>query len=71
MEDLLARNGLRLKIKLSTNYLETIKALISAGYATEGAIALTCNLDCVYHRQRQMSRAARAFFDLLCQHAGG
>jgi len=93
VEDLFARNGLRIKIKLSTNYLETIKALISAGYAwgvlprsmledkalavlcvhadaTEGAIALTRNLDCIYHRQRQMSRAARAFFDLLCQHAG-
>ena len=37
--------------------------------AAEGAIALSRNLDCIYHRHRQMSRAARAFFDLLCQHA--
>jgi len=92
VEDLFARNGLRIKINLSTNYLETIKALISAGYAwgvlpgsmledkslavliveapsAEGRVELSRNLDCIYHRQRQMSRASRAFFDLLCQHA--
>lgn len=33
VEALFLRNGLDLKINLSTNFLETIKALISAGYA--------------------------------------
>lgn len=93
VEELFARNGLRIKINLSTNYLETIKALISAGYAwgvlprsmlqdkslsvlslrapaIEGDIALSRNLDCIYHRQRLMSRASSAFFELLCEHAG-
>jgi len=36
---------------------------------TEQPLTLTRNLDCIYHRQRQMSKAARAFFELLCQHA--
>lgn len=94
VENLFARHGLRIKINLSTNYLETIKALISAGYAwgvlprsmledkslailrveapaVAGPVELARNLDCIYHRQRQMSRAARAFFDLLIQHADG
>lgn len=31
--------------------------------------ALTRNLDCIYHRQRLMSNAGKAFFDLLCRHA--
>ncbi len=92
VEELFAGHELRLNIKLATNYLETIKALITAGYAwgvlprsmledhilavldvrqgeTEQPLSLTRNLDCIYHRQRQMSKAARAFFDLLCQHA--
>ncbi len=92
VEELFAGHELRLNIKLATNYLETIKALITAGYAwgvlprsmledhtlavldvrqAEGRqrLSLTRNLDCIYHRQRQMSKAARAFFDLLCQHA--
>ncbi len=33
VESLFIRNGLDLKINLSTNFLETIKALITAGYA--------------------------------------
>lgn len=92
VENLFASHGLRIKINLSTNYLETIKALISAGYAwgvlprsmlEDNAlsvlsvedpvrlepVALSRNLDCIYHRQRQMSRAAQAFFELLCQQA--
>jgi DNA-binding transcriptional LysR family regulator len=92
VEELFAGHALRLNIKLATNYLETIKALITAGYAwgvlprsmledrtlalldvrhteTEQPLTLTRNLDCIYHRQRQMSKAARAFFELLCQHA--
>ncbi len=92
VEELFAGHELRLNIKLATNYLETIKALITAGYAwgvlprsmledhilavldvrqgeTEQPLSLTRNLDCIYHRQRQMSKSARAFFDLLCQHA--
>jgi DNA-binding transcriptional LysR family regulator len=92
VEELFAGHALRLNIKLATNYLETIKALITAGYAwgvlprsmledrtlalldvrhteTEQPLTLTRNLDCIHHRQRQMSKAARAFFELLCQHA--
>lgn len=33
VENLFVKNGLNIKMNLSTNYLETIKALISAGYA--------------------------------------
>jgi DNA-binding transcriptional LysR family regulator len=33
IENLFVKNGLNIKMNLSTNYLETIKALISAGYA--------------------------------------
>jgi len=92
VEELFARHDLRLNIKLATNYLETIKALITAGYAwgvlprsmledrtlavlsvlrsdSEQPLSLTRNLDCIHHRQRQMSKAARAFFDLLCRQA--
>lgn len=88
VQELFVRNGLNIKINLSTNFLETIKALISAGYAwgvlpesmlldgtlaqlqvvtteKEPAITLTRNLDCIYHRQRQMSNASSAFYRLL------
>ncbi|MGB4248865.1 MAG: LysR family transcriptional regulator [Pseudohongiellaceae bacterium] len=88
VEELFTRNGLTIKINLATNYLETIKALISAGYAwsvlpqsmlQDGAlkvlsvqspdsatpISITRNLDCIYHRQRLMSNAGKAFLDLL------
>lgn len=92
VEGLFMRNGLDLKINLSTNFLETIKALISAGYAwgvlpdtmlqddslavlpvtdaeTGEAIELSRNLDCIYHEQRLMSNAGKAFLDLLCARA--
>ena len=92
VEALFLRNDLDLKINLSTNFLETIKALISAGYAwgvlpstmlqddalavlavkntaTGEAIELSRNLDCIYHQQRLMSNAGKAFFDLLCARA--
>jgi DNA-binding transcriptional LysR family regulator len=92
VEALFMRDGLDLKINLSTNFLETIKALISAGYAwgvlpdtmlrddslavlpvandeTGEAIRLSRNLDCIYHQQRSMSNAGKAFFDLLCARA--
>jgi DNA-binding transcriptional LysR family regulator len=92
VEALFVRDGLDLKINLSTNFLETIKALISAGYAwgvlpdtmlqddslavlpvaddeTGEAIRLSRNLDCIYHQQRSMSNAGKAFFDLLCARA--
>lgn len=88
VEALFVHNGLDIKINLSTNFLETIKALISAGYAwgvlpdtmlkddtlavlpvTEDksgvTIQLSRNLDCIYHRQRSMSNAGKAFFELL------
>lgn len=92
VEGLFMRSDLDLKINLSTNFLETIKALISAGYAwgvlpdtmlqddtlavlpvtneaTGEPIQLSRNLDCIYHKQRSMSNAGKAFFDLLCTRA--
>ncbi len=92
VEELFAQQGLQIKSNLATNFLETIKALISAGYAwgvlpksmlqdetlyslmvTQGPqqdpIRLERTLDCIYHRQRQMSNACRAFFELLCDKA--
>lgn len=92
VEELFTRNGLSMKLNLATNFLETIKALISAGYSwgvlpesmlqdnsltrlnvrettTGEVISLTRNLDCIYHRQRLISNAGKAFIDLLQQHA--
>lgn len=92
VEALFVQEGLDLKINLSTNFLETIKALISAGYAwgvlpdsmlqdgtlailpvqnqeTGEAIILRRKLDCIFHQQRLMSNASRAFYDLLCARA--
>lgn len=92
VEELFTRNGLSIRINLATNYLETIKALISAGYAwgvlpqsmlQDGSLAILSvqspddgtpvsisrNLDCIYHRQRLMSNAGKAFLDLLWSHA--
>ena len=92
VEGLFIRSNLDLKINLSTNFLETIKALISAGYAwgvlpdtmlqdgslavlpvidakTAETIQLSRNLDCIYHQQRLMSNAGKAFLDLLCARA--
>ncbi|MDP1932242.1 MAG: LysR family transcriptional regulator [Gammaproteobacteria bacterium] len=92
VEELFTRNGLSIKINLATNYLETIKALISAGYAwgvlprsmlqdgslkvlsvhspdSADPVSITRNLDCIYHRQRLMSNAGRAFLDMLWTHA--
>ncbi len=92
VEELFTRNGLSIKINLATNYLETIKALISAGYAwgvlpqsmlhdgslrvlsvqfpdSTNPVSITRNLDCIYHRQRLMSNAGKAFLDMLWTHA--
>lgn len=92
VEALFMRNGLELKINLATNFLETIKALISAGYAwgvlpdtmlKDNALAvlpvtganaaqqinLNRNLDCIYHHQRTMSNAGKAFLELLSTNA--
>lgn len=94
VEELFSRNGLDIQINLSTNFLETIKALISVGYAwgvlpesmlqddslarlnvladeKSPAINLQRNLDCIYHRQRQLSNASKAFLELLRRHADG
>lgn len=92
VEELFTRNGLSIRINLATNYLETIKALISAGYAwgvlpqsmlQDGSLAILSvqspedgtpvsisrNLDCIYHRQRLMSNAGKAFLNLLWTHS--
>lgn len=88
VEELFTRRHLSIKLNLATNFLETIKALISAGYAwgvlpesmlqdgsltildvkeseTGDSISLSRNLDCIYHRQRLISNAGKAFIDLL------
>ncbi len=88
VEELFSRNGLSIKLNLATNFLETIKALISVGYAwgvlpesmlqdgsltvlnvkesaPADSIYLSRNLDCIYHRQRLMSNAGKAFIELL------
>ena len=82
VEELFHKNGLEINIKLTTNYLETIKALISVGYAwgvlpesmlqdktltviNPAHLELSRQLDCIYHKERSLSRAAQAFVELL------
>ncbi|TWH04754.1 Transcriptional regulator [Pseudoxanthomonas taiwanensis J19] len=76
-----ARRGLSLQLRLTTNYMETIKMLVSVGLAW-GALPLTMldaqvqvlpvqgvqlsrQLGYVVHGGRTLSRAAQAFIALL------
>ena len=82
VEELFHGRGLKLQTIMSTNYLETIRALISVGYGwgvlpeimvsednvvrlPVKDVALHRNLDCIYHRDRSLSRPAKAFLELL------
>jgi len=82
VEDLFHERGLELHTIMSTNYLETIRALIGVGYGwgvlpeimvTDGSVVrlpvkdltLHRNLDCIYHRDRSLSRPARSLLELL------
>lgn len=73
--------GLEMDIGMSTNYLETIKVMVSIGLGwsilpltlvddTVTALQLqdlklSRNLGCVHHRRRSLSNAAEAFIELL------
>ena len=82
VEELFQDQGLELHTIMSTNNLETIRALISVGYGwgvlpeimlADGSViqlpvqdaVLHRNLDCIYHRDRSLSRPASCFLNLL------
>lgn len=80
-EAMLAREGLQLQVSLETNYLETLKMMVSIGLGWSvlpanlcdddvvaiavRKVALSRELGVVYHPKRALSRAARAMLDLL------
>jgi DNA-binding transcriptional LysR family regulator len=73
--------GLEMNIGMSTNYLETIKVMVSIGLGWSilpqtllddsvtalelKNMQLSRTLGCVHHRNRSLSNASRAFIDLL------
>ncbi|AJQ84615.1 LysR family transcriptional regulator [Xanthomonas oryzae pv. oryzae] len=79
--NLFAERGLAPSLRMTTNYLETIKMLVSVGLAWSvlpermidhqivalplADVALSRELGCVTHGGRTLSRAARAFVALL------
>jgi len=81
IKDLFDQRGLSMNIGMSTNYLETIKVMVSIGLGwsilpltllDESVIALewegqalSRTLGCVHHRNRSLSNAAEAFIELL------
>jgi DNA-binding transcriptional LysR family regulator len=81
IEKLFAEKKLPLDVIMSTNYLETIKAMVSIGLGWSvlpttladesmhtmqiSGQKLSRQLGCVYHRNRSLSNAAKAFLDLL------
>ena len=78
---LFERHSLQLQVSMATNYLETIRMMASVGLGwtvlprsmqddslanlpvTDASIERTLGI--VYHRGRSLSRAARAFIDVL------
>jgi DNA-binding transcriptional LysR family regulator len=88
LRQLFAQQGLELRLGMTTNYLETLRMLVSIGLGWSllpetmlcpglqrlalGDAALERRLGLIYHRQRWLSRAARAFIDTLprAPHAG-
>ena len=84
--DAFARRGLSLQLRMTTNYLETIKMLVSVGLAWSvlpqtmldaqvrvlpiKGVALSRQLGCTVHGGRTLSRAAQAFIALLKADAG-
>ena len=81
IKQLFADNGLALNATMATNYLETIKMLMSVGLGwsmlpqsmeDEGIATLNCNqlsltrtLGYIHHRDKTLSNAGQAFIDLL------
>lgn len=80
-----AQQGLSLNIAMATNYLETIKMLVSVGLgwsllpatlidthmcALPVPVSLCRQLGAVYHPKRQLSRAAEAFLGVLGEGGG-
>lgn len=79
--DAFARRGLSLQLRMTTNYLETIKMLVSVGLAWSvlpetmldaqvqvlpvTGLKLSRQLGCTVHGGRTLSRAAHAFVELL------
>ena len=79
--DAFARRGLSLQLRMTTNYLETIKMLVSVGLAWSvlpqtmldtqvrvmpvTGVKLSRQLGCTVHGGRTLSRAAQAFIALL------
>lgn len=78
---LFREHGLRLEVSMETNYLETIKMMVSIGLGwsvlphtmldqsihplTLEEISLQRTLGCVYHPERSLSNAASAFVSAL------
>lgn len=81
--DLFKQQGLNLQTALSTNYLETIKAMTAIGMGWSllphnmldaelavipiSEVCLKRHLGYIYHRERTLSNAARCFIELLQQ----
>jgi DNA-binding transcriptional LysR family regulator len=81
IKELFDSQGLEMTIGMSTNYLETIKVMVSIGLGwsilpltllDDSVVAvklkdlpLSRTLGCVHHRSRSLSNAARAFIALL------
>lgn len=86
-EQMFQREGLRLNVNLVTNYLETIKMMVSIGLGwgvlpasmcdadvvavPVQGVALSRDLGVVYHPRRVLSRAAGAMLGLLEHEARG
>lgn len=76
-----ADRGLKLNLNMTTNYLETIKMMVTVGLGwsvlpktmldeslqelNPGKVTLTRSLGVVKHQKRTMGKAALAFYDLL------
>ncbi len=85
-EQMFQREGLKLNVNLVTNYLETIKMMVSIGLGwgvlpasmcdaevvavPVQGVALSRDLGVVYHPRRALSRAAQAMLALLAAEAG-
>ena len=85
LQALFAREGHRLQVAMSTNYLETLRMLVAIGLGWSvlpdtmltpelvriqiANAPLARSLGCVWHRERSLSNAARAFIGLLEEQA--
>jgi DNA-binding transcriptional LysR family regulator len=81
IKEIFDKRGLNMNIGMSTNYLETIKVMVSIGLGwsilpltllDDSVVALqwegqelSRTLGCVHHRNRSLSNAAEAFIELL------